>query len=134
MKHWSSDYIGKPYSKDYDCAHLLIDVQNNVFNRDLYVPVERARHIVEMSDQIADNKANYITQITEDESTDGDVVLMVCLGRLNHIGVLCVIKGIRYVLHNVKSTGNVTLHKIRELDKYSLVVEGYYRCIENETK
>ena len=133
MAHWTDEYVGKPYQEGvYDCAHLLVDVQQNVFNRNVDFPVERDETVYQLSRQIDENKPNYAVPISEEEAQEGDAVLMLCRGRLNHIGVLAVINGVKYVLHNVKSTGNVTLHRIKDLERYSLSVEGYYRCLENQ--
>lgn len=133
MAHWTDEFVGKPYKEGvYDCAHLLVDVQQNVFHRNVDIPVERDETIYALSRQIDQHKPHYAVPISEEEAQEGDVVLMLCRGRLNHIGVLAVIRGIKYVLHNVKSTGNVTLHKIKDLHRYALEVEGYYRCVEKE--
>lgn len=134
-EHWSSQYIGRPYvDGTYDCAHLLADVQQNVFHRRVEFPIERADHIFLTARKIDEHKTHYLEPITEEEAQDGDVVLMVCLGRLSHIGVLAVIDGVRYVLHNLKSSGNVALHRIRDLERYALKLEGFYKCRENKPK
>lgn len=132
MTHWTDAYIGKPYQEGtYDCAHLLVDVQVNVFHRRVNIPVERAQHIFLTARKIDEHRETYLEPITEEESQEGDVILMVSRGRLSHIGVLAVIDGIKYVLHNLKSSGNVALHKLRDLDKYALTLNGFYRCKES---
>jgi hypothetical protein len=131
-EHWSSKYVGKEYVEGhYDCAHLLVDVQVNEFHRNVDFPIERKDHIFKISRQIDEHKTHFLESITPEEAQDGDVVLMVCLGRLSHIGVLCLIDSTRYVLHNLKSSGNVALHRIRDLERYALKLEGYYRCRES---
>lgn len=131
MTHWTETYIGRPYSDDYNCAHLLVDVQRNVFNRNVNIPIESESQVFLLSKQIDDKKKTYLTPIEATEIQDGDVVLMKSRGRLNHIGILAVINGMKFVLHNVKSTGNVTLHRLKDLEKYALSVEGFYRCVED---
>ena len=131
-EHWSANYIGKPYvENEYDCAHMLEDVQTNVFHRNVDIPVERAKNVILTMKKIDEHRETYLTPISEEEAVDGDVVLMVCRGRLSHIGVLCVVDGIRYVLHNLKTSGNVALHKIRDLDRIALRLDGFYRCRES---
>lgn len=131
MAHWTDGYIGREYVEGhYDCAHLLVDVQHNVFNRKVDIPVERAEHIFLTARKIDEHREHYLEPIAEEQAQDGDVVLMVCRGRLSHIGVLAVIDGIKYVLHNLKSSGNVALHRIRDLDRYALRLDGFYRCKE----
>lgn len=130
-EHWSSKYVGKPYvDGHYDCAHMLVDVQVNEFHRNVNIPVERANNTILTMRKIDEHRDTYLEPISETEAQDGDVVLMECRGRLSHIGVLCVIDGIRYVLHNLKSSGNVTLHNLRHLDRIALRLDGFYRCRE----
>ena len=122
-----------PYAEDFDCVHLLVLVQNEVFKRDVDIPIERESHIILKAKQIEQNKLHYLDPIDGEEAVDGDVVLMRGRGRLNHTGVLAVIHGIRYVLHNVNNLGHVILTRIRDLDRIGLELEGYYRCKEAES-
>ena len=46
--------------------------------------------------------------------------------RPSHIGVYCEVDGNKCVLHAMEGAGMVVLHRIRDLDKYFLKVEGYY--------
>jgi len=132
MAHWTDKYIGRPYSSDYDCAHLLVDVNRETFHRNVDIPVERTDHIFKLSAQIDENKTHFLEPVEESEAKDGDAILMICLGRLNHIGILAIINGVKYVLHNVKSTGNVTLHRLKDLERYNLQIEGFYRVKEQD--
>ena len=57
---------------------------------------------------------------------EGDAVLMLCRGRPSHIGVYCIVDGEPSVLHAMENAGMVVLHRIRELNRVFLTVEGYY--------
>lgn len=128
-EHWSAQFVGRPYVEgSYDCAALLEDVQQNIFHRNVDFPKERKSHVILSAKTIDEHKDAYLEPIPAEEAQEGDVVLMVSRGRLSHIGVLAVIDGIRYVLHNLKSSGNVALHRVRDLDKYALTLEGFYRA------
>jgi len=61
-----------------------------------------------------------------DNPSEGDAVLMMCRGRPSHIGVYCEVDGERCVLHAMENAGHTVLHKIRELSRVGLSVEGYY--------
>jgi len=57
---------------------------------------------------------------------EGDAVLMMCRGRPSHIGIYCVVNNEPCVLHAMENAGMVVLHRIRELNRVFLTVEGYY--------
>ena len=132
-QHWAHQYVGREYIDGvYDCAALVEGVQRDEFHRNVEFPKERKSHVILSAKTIDEHKDAHLEPISAEEAKDGDVVLMVCRGRLSHIGVLAVIDGIRYVLHNLKSSGNVALHRIRDLDKYALTLEGFYRAKAKE--
>lgn len=128
MAHWSEPYIGQPYIRgEADCARLLCQVRREVFN--LPVPdaaeVERAESRLGRAAQMTDGVAAFGEPVIEPK--DGDAVLMMCRGRPSHIGVYCSINGEPYVLHAMENIGAVVMHRIRDLFKCLLSVEGYYR-------
>ena len=123
MAHWSDAYMDRPWSEDYNCAALAVDVAETVFRRSVIAPVTAmglragARTIDAMRDDIAERVAT---------PTDGDVVLMQC-GPLWHVGVVAIIGARVWVLHNLKSTGRVVRTEPRDLPSLGLTMEGYYR-------
>lgn len=128
MSHWCETYIGKPYIKgEFDCARLVCDVRKEVFG--LPVPAEadpeRADSVYKRFNQMTDGVAEYGCRV--DEPVEGDAVLMMCRGRPSHIGVLCILNGEKYVLHAMENAGQVVLHKIRDLPRVNLQLEGFYR-------
>lgn len=130
MAHWSEKYVGMDYVHDeFDCVHLLQLVQQNEFERTIDIPVERDNNVFALSSQIDFHKAEYLETVKQHEATEGDVVLMLAKGRLNHTGVLCKINNTNYVLHNLRNIRAVALHRVRELEKYGLKLEGIYRFI-----
>jgi len=122
--HWSEPYVGLPYH-EADCAALAERVQRQVFRRDLSLPGDRACGLRGLSAQIASLKADYAVPVATPR--DGDAVLMVARGRLQHIGVYCDIGGVPYVLHAVRNAGQTCLHRIADLGRFGLAIEGYYR-------
>ena len=60
------------------------------------------------------------------EACDGDLVLMVGAGYLDHIGVHVCTAGERWVLHNFIRARQVVLHRLRDLGQWGLTVEGVY--------
>ena len=123
--HWSAGYVGLPYVRgEFDCAGLVERVLTEVFGRQVSLPKERAAHVVGLSVQIAEHRSEFARRI--DSPSEGDGVLMVGRGRINHIGVFCRIDE-SYVLHNMRNAGQVCLHRVRDLERYGLFIEGYYR-------
>lgn len=128
MGHWTDQYVGLPYINDeFDCVHLATKVQNEVFGKSIQIPVAREEHIFKLSKQIEEHMNTYYEEVPKEEAQDGDLILMKCKGRLNHTGVYCVIDGVPYVLHNLRSIGSVALHRIRELDKHGMIYDSVYR-------
>ena len=128
MSHWSEKYIGRPYVLgDADCARLLADVRKEVFSLPVpsEVEVDRAQSRLSRVGQMTDLVAEY--GIRTDDPQEGDAVLMICAGRPGHIGAYCLINNQGCVLHAMENAGMVVLHKIRDLNIFSLKVEGYYK-------
>ena len=128
MSHWSENYIGEPYIKgEADCAALLCRVRREVFA--LPVPdgaqIARAASALGRQAQMADGVAAF-GQPTAFPA-EGDAVLMLCRGRPSHIGVYCEVDGERCVLHAMENLGMVVLHRLRELHRALLDVEGFYQ-------
>lgn len=124
--HWAERYVGLPYVPgSCDCAALAGRVQREQFGRDVALPGERAEGIRGQAWQIISLAGDYADPT--DAPEEGDAVLMLARGRLAHVGILCVIAGRRYVLHAMKSAGQVCLHPVTRLADMGLPVEGYYR-------
>ena len=122
--HWSAQYIGLPYAQT-DCAQLCVKVQQEVFNRVIALPLDRAGGLRGISQQITDLQADFAEPVPMPE--EGDAVLMVGRGRINHIGTATFINNQLWVLHAMKNVGQTVLHRITTLESLGLVVEGYYR-------
>lgn len=128
MAHWSEAYIGEPYVRgDADCARLLCRVRREVFG--LPVPaaaeIERAASRLGRAAQMADGVDAFGVPVNDPE--EGDAVLMLCRGRPSHIGVFCRVDGLRCVLHAMENHGMVVLHRLRDLHRAGLDIEGFYR-------
>lgn len=131
MSHWSETYVGLPYVIDeFDCTHLLQKVSEEVFGKVVPLPQERQPTVFGLSDQVARHKNHYFEPIEKKQAEDGDIVIMITNKRLNHIGVYFNKGGVDYVLHNLRNTGSVAAHKIRDLARINLQVEGYYKFRE----
>jgi len=133
MKHWVHNYIGREYIKDvYDCASLFVDVAKNEFNKNVSIPVDRTgMRYSEMSVEINQRKLSMADPT--DKPEEGDAVLLITPKGLNHIGIYCVVNRVPHVLHAMGgSVAQVVLHKLRELDKYNLKVEGFYKLKDTQ--
>lgn len=124
MSHWTENYIGRRYEKNvYDCASLVMDVQRDVFGRD--VPdygtrpdLRSAQHAL-----LAEEAARLTRRV--DVPHEGDAVQILVSGTITHVGVYVNIDGEGWVLHNIKKLG-VILTRVRDLARYSWRLEGYY--------
>jgi cell wall-associated NlpC family hydrolase len=126
--HWSTKYIGKPYELGQaDCAALVADVRENEFKSLVpnFVKTYRENTRLKRVEQL-ESLAKEATERT-DNPQEGDVVLMMCRGRPSHVGVYCFVDGENCVLHAMENAKMVVRHKIRDLDKFFLSVEGYYK-------
>lgn len=127
MNHWTERYIGQEYETGTaDCARLLARVRHEEFG--LPVPsdieVERAASRLGRVGQMEDLVSEF--GVKTESPVDGDAVLMVCRGRPSHIGVFAMVGGEPCVLHAMENAGHVVLHRIRDLSRVLLSVEGYY--------
>lgn len=126
--HWSDNYIGEPYvTGDADCARLIARVRQEIYG--LPVPddveVDRAASRLGRVGQMSDLVGLY-GQRTDDPD-EGDVVLMLCRARPSHVGVYCVVDNEPCVLHAMENAGMVVRHRLRDLPKVFLTVEGFYK-------
>jgi hypothetical protein len=127
MKHWTEPYIGRPYGNGLDCAQLVFDARCEVFGA---VP-ERLRELERAHTQLG--RARQMESLVHDLGTiteapqEGDAVLMLCRGRPSHIGIYATPGGVPSVLHAMKNAGQVVLHRIADLPRLLLSVEGYYK-------
>ena len=127
MPHWSEKYIGQPYATNHaDCARLLAKVRKQEFG--LPVPddieVERVASRLGRFGQMVDLVSNYGCKTNDPK--EGDAVLMLCRGRPSHIGAFALVNNEPCVLHAMENAGHVVLHRIRDLHRVFLQVEGYY--------
>lgn len=126
--HWSEQYIGDPYVLgDADCARLIARVRREVY--ELPVPsdveVDRAASRLGRVGQMGDLVTMYGQRT--DNPKEGDVVLMLCRSRPSHVGVYCEIDNEPCVLHAMENAGMVVRHRLRDLPKVFLTVEGFYK-------
>lgn len=124
IMHWSQKYVGIDYTK-LDCAELAVCVQQNEFSRNINLPTTREQGLRGVSNQITTLQNDFAEQV--ENPSEGDAVLMHSRGRLNHIGVYCLIDGVPYVLHAMRNIGQTCLHKMRDLNNLGLSIEGFYK-------
>ncbi len=123
-RHWAEQYVGLPYAQ-YDCAQLCVKIQKEQFNKSVGIPAGRPTGLHNISDMILDLQDDFAVQVSV--PVDGDAVLMVGRGRLNHIGTICYINEQEHVVHAMRNVAMTVIHKIVALKDVGLSVEGYYR-------
>jgi cell wall-associated NlpC family hydrolase len=126
--HWSEQYIGRPYKLgEADCAALCIDVIENEFTGQVpdFCKTYRENTRLKRAEQL-EQLAKQAT-VQTDNPDEGDIVLMLCKGRPSHVGIYCLANNEPSVLHAMENVKMVVLHRIRDLPRYFLAVEGYYK-------
>lgn len=126
--HWSETYIGKPYKLgSADCGTLVCEVREQQFNKTVpeFVFAMRENTRLKRVEQLEFLAREAVTPT--DKPDEGDVVLMLCRGRPSHVGVYCVVDNDQSVLHAMENAKMVVRHRIRDLEKFGLKVEGYYK-------
>jgi hypothetical protein len=125
--HWSDDYLSRPYS-EANCAELCVDVNREVFHREIGIPTRRARcEIMDLADTYA---------VRVDSPSDGDAVVMLVgdydeATRLTvrprwHIGVAAIINAEPWCLHAMRNAGLTVRHRVRDLWRVGLTFDGYW--------
>lgn len=121
-------FIVKAYRPDYDCADLAIDVARELFGREIDLPTLRPRPQGTRGQAAALRVAMGELARPVDTPIDGDLVLMRLKGTeiAGHIGTYLHVAHEPHVLHTSLAMGFAALHKIRDLARYGLQLEGYY--------
>lgn len=123
-RHWAEAYVGTPYS-EFDCAELCKKVHLEQFNNKLSLPTYRPSNLKKISGLISELQDDFAEKVST--PVEGDGVLMIGRGRLNHIGIACYINGQLYVLHAMRNIGMAVLHNVNSLKNVGIEIEGYYR-------
>ena len=123
-RHWAEAYVGTPYS-ECDCLQLCVRVQRRHFKRLLNIPSIRPSGLRGASEMLTNMQDDFAIRI--DQPEEGDAVLMIGRGRINHVGVACYVNDQLHVLHAMRNVGMACLHNINSLSQLGLKVEGYYQ-------
>ena len=126
-------YVGTLYVPGtYDCGHLFLDVQRDVFGRTLHVPVtgghaqgraRQAAQIAAVRDALAvriDAPAHGCAVLTTSTTDNGHL--------LWHVGTVFEFGGEAWVLHNSLAMGSAELNPLHSFAWRGLRVEGFYQC------
>ncbi len=127
----AQSYVGVEYVPGvYDCGHLFLDVQRQVFGRELTLPdigphsqdlAGQARQIATVRDALAERIQ---------EPLHGCAVLSnapIYGGQLCwHIGTVFMYRGDVWVLHNSHAMGSASLNRLRDFARRGQRIEGFY--------
>lgn len=128
MHTWASKYVGQVCGGERNCARLMVDVQKDVFGRIVKLP-EEIENNYRTNSRIIDYVATeQFMEVRKENSIDGDVVAMRIRSYENHVGVLCVHGGERYILH----TNDVTGQAILQLERNICGITRYARFVGRE--
>lgn len=126
--HWTDSYIGQPYIPGVaDCASLAERVAREVLGICPGLPQSHETSLRGQAEQVARLKDGVAVRV--DAPIDAQPVLFVARGRFFHIGVVALIGGETWVLHNDQSAGMVVCQRLRDMTCWAYEFEGYYRWI-----
>lgn len=122
-------YVGREYVPgQYDCAHLAIDVQREVFGRHISLP---APHRLGRAGQVAQIRAlRDELAVRIGTAVHGCGVLITTpldAGPQWHIGTVLIHRGETWVLHNSAHIGSAALNLIADFARRGQRIEGFYR-------
>lgn len=118
-------YIGIPYKKA-NCADLALMIQKEEFGKEYaeYIAPENVNPF-SFSLAIKRNLPDYMENILLPKH--GCAVLLICRGRLSHIGTYLRINEMDYVLHTSESFKASLLTAMKDLKKYGIEIQGFYQ-------
>lgn len=128
-------YVGLPYlDGEFDCADLAVKVQWELWGRLVTLPLHRRRpqgargqaaQIRALRDELADRIETPVT---------GCGVLLLTAddegAELWHIGTVFESAGETWVLHNSHVLGSAHLHRLADMRRRGMRVEGFYQWRE----
>lgn len=123
--------VGLPYVVgEFDCAHLYLQVQKDIFGRDLVLPTQHLSHAKGRMGQGAQIRAARDELARQIEvPTHGCAVLLVSpseTSQLWHIGTAFSKSSDWWVLHNSGLMGSVCLTRLRDFAWRGQRIEGFY--------
>ncbi|WP_115540039.1 peptidoglycan endopeptidase [Xanthomonas campestris] len=122
-------FLNIPYDADTnDCADLVVQVQHELFGREVQMPARRPRGA---AGQVALGELSQASAVATTTPVDGDLVLMFDKGQIRpgHVGVFFYLAHEGWVLHTTSALGSSWLHRVRELPDYGARIEGYYTWV-----
>jgi hypothetical protein len=122
------EYVGREYRVDYNCAHLMRDVQADLFGKSIALPgampagaAGQRRLINEMRDELAMEIAvpfQGCAVMLSSRSDDGQELL--------HIGAVALRHGEPWVLHNSAHLGAARFQRLSDLQRMGMTFKGWY--------
>lgn len=120
------NYIGIPYSKA-NCADLAIMFQEKEFGKKYGEYVQpQCNSPFALSLAVKRNLMDFMEEKLS-LPKHGCAVLLLCRGRLSHIGTYLHINNQDYVLHTSESFQSSILTLLKDLKKFNIQVEGFYQ-------
>lgn len=123
MKHWSEKYLTMTYDK-WNCSQFVEHVLKDHFNINFNFP-QSSGNVFEQSNQIKENVPIFAEKT--DTPKEGDLIVMNGVRRLQHVGLLVIIKNRKYVLHTEARLKTARLQDLSFLSVHGYTVEGFYK-------
>lgn len=119
-----------PYTDAFDCADFALHLAREHFGKNVTLPGTRPRG-TDAKHALADISKAF--GVRTDTPADGDYVLMQNMGdgTPTHCGVYLTLNGEPCVFHSAKRAGGSIIHRVRQLPRIGLKIEGFYKWLEN---
>ena len=120
-------YVGIPF-KDMNCGDLALKVQSEIYgnNFDYSYVRPQSENVFAYSVAMKKNLFDFMEEEIK-KPVDGCAVLMKIRGRLSHLGTYFKQNNTEYVLHTADQFGSSIIHKLCDLRKHNIDVEGFYK-------
>lgn len=121
------EYVGRVYRADYNCAHLVRDVQADLFSRVIELPSTMPAGVAGQRRVI--NGLRDALAIKVAARFDGCAALLYEPGifaPIWHIGTVADHRGEPWILHNSEKLGSANLHRLSDLQRWGMTLEGWY--------
>lgn len=122
-------YVGRPYVRGtYTCAHLAADVQLDLFKRQVAIPAVHPLGSAGQRREIHALRGELARKVAVPHTGCG-ALFYECTsgGELWHIGTAGLDRfGDVWVLHNSEKLGSAHFHRLHDLQRWGLILEGWY--------
>ena len=122
---WAKNYIGKKWTQKQDCGYWFRRIQKEQFNREIPIIYNKPNKpflFLRNAMKLIKNKQVYFDWKETKKPIEGDAVILAVRTVPHHIGVVCYIDNLLYILHATESSGVILSNKLSlELNHFKII-------------